>query len=398
MSTPGYGGVAEALFKMCVGNGIGVELVDPDQGGLGAEWLFEPSYGSFIVELADGAEMPAEVMIELPGSEEIEGADSGESGETAEAVEFAAVTVTPLATTVEAYVMDCAETGESIDLAELQEVWEARMEPVFPYRHAGERDADAEAASGSLREVAAETWRAADHAEAAPVRYHGPQLARPRVVIPVFPGTNCEYDTAAAFEAAGAEVSTLVINNLTPQAVAQSTEELARLIGQSQIVMIPGGFSGGDEPDGSAKFITAFFRAPRITEAVRDLLQARDGLMLGICNGFQALVKLGLVPYGDIRPMDAECPTLTFNTIGRHQSRLVRTARGQRPVARGCPSARWARCTPLPSATARGASWRSDEVLAGMRAAGQIATQYVDEAGVPGMGLAREPQRLGACH
>ena len=151
--------------------------------------------------------------------------------------------------------------------------------------------------------------------------------AKPHVVIPVFPGNNCEYDSAAAFERAGADVTTLIVNNLTPAAVAESTQALVDEINKSQIVMIPGGFSGGDEPDGSAKFITAFFRAPAVTEAVRDLLKNRDGLMLGICNGFQALVKLGLVPYGDIVPMTDACPTLTFNTIGRHQSRLVRTPR-----------------------------------------------------------------------
>ena len=144
-------------------------------------------------------------------------------------------------------------------------------------------------------------------------------------MIPVFPGNNCEYDSAAAFKRAGADVTTLIVNNLTPAAVAESTQALVDEINKSQIVMIPGGFSGGDEPDGSAKFITAFFRAPAVTEAVRDLLKNRDGLMLGICNGFQALVKLGLVPYGDIVPMTDACPTLTFNTIGRHQSRLVRT-------------------------------------------------------------------------
>ncbi len=155
--------------------------------------------------------------------------------------------------------------------------------------------------------------------------FGGAKIARPRVIIPVFPGNNCEYDTARAFRAAGAEADTFVINNLTPEAVAESTHELARRIRASQIVMIPGGFSGGDEPDGSAKFITAFFRAPEVTEAVRDLLKARDGLMLGICNGFQALIKLGLVPYGDIVDATPDAPTLTFNTIGRHQSRLVRT-------------------------------------------------------------------------
>ena len=181
-----------------------------------------------------------------------------------------------------------------------------RLEPVYPYRKAGPT---VEKINGKLTAPAA------------------PKIgvAKPKVIIPVFPGNNCEYDSARAFRAAGAEADTFVINNLTPEAVAESTHELARRIRASQIVMIPGGFSGGDEPDGSAKFITAFFRAPEVTEAVRDLLKARDGLMLGICNGFQALVKLGLVPYGDIVDATPDAPTLTFNTIGRHQSRLVRT-------------------------------------------------------------------------
>ena len=229
-----------------------------------------------------------------------------ELAEDAELPEVAdGVAVEPLGTTVEGYVIDTG--SEVIELSELQEAWESGIEGVFTYRSAGETP-----------EVETIDFRAKDiHV------YGGAKIARPRVIIPVFPGNNCEYDSARAFRAAGAEADTFVINNLTPEAVAESTHELARRIRQSQIVMIPGGFSGGDEPDGSAKFITAFFRAPEVTEAVRDLLKARDGLMLGICNGFQALIKLGLVPYGDIVDATPDAPTLTFNTIGRHQSRLV---------------------------------------------------------------------------
>ena len=183
---------------------------------------------------------------------------------------------------------------------------------------------------------------------------------------------------------------TLIINNLTPDKVAESTEALVKAIENSQIIMIPGGFSGGDEPDGSAKFITAFFRAPAVTEAVRDLLQNRDGLMLGICNGFQALVKLGLVPFGDIRSMDEECPTLTFNTIGRHQSRLVRT----RVASNLSP---WlSRCEvgdihTVPVSHGEGRFVASPELAAQLAANGQIATQYVDEQGVPSMSLDVNP-------
>ena len=338
VSTPGYGGAAEALFKMCVGNGIGVKLGD----GVMSTALFAPSYGSFFVELADGAELPAAsdaVLID-------------EVGETTEAYELSAC-------------------GETISLADLQEAWEAQLEPVFPYRAEG--DAVEPVSFGS----------------ATPLTYNG-TIARPRVVIPVFPGNNCEYDSARAFEQAGAVVDTFVINNLTPDKVAESTAELVRLIKNSQIIMLPGGFSGGDEPDGSAKFITAFFRAPAVTEAVRDLLQNRDGLMLGICNGFQALVKLGLVPFGDIRPMDEDCPTLTFNNIGRHQSRLVRT----RVASNLSP---WlSRCEvgdvhTVPISHGEGRFVASEDLLVQLRDAGQIATQYVGADGRPSMDLDVNP-------
>ena len=181
-----------------------------------------------------------------------------------------------------------------------------------------------------------------------------------------------------------------MINNLTPAAVAESTHELARLIRESQIVMIPGGFSGGDEPDGSAKFITAFFRAPEVTEAVRELLQKRDGLMLGICNGFQALIKLGLVPYGDIVPATAEAPTLTFNTIGRHQSRLVRTrvASDLSPWLSKCEVGD---VHDIAISHGEGRFVASPELVAKLAASGQIATQYVDENGEPSMSLDVNP-------
>ena len=338
VSTPGYGATAEALFKMSVGNGIGVKLTD----SVTADELFAPSYGSFLVELAP--------CVELPHASDVVRVD--EVGETTEAYEFAAC-------------------GEVIDLVGLQEAWEGHLESVFPYR-----------AEGDAVETVSFT-------SAAPLVYNG-TIARPRVIIPVFPGNNCEYDSARAFEQAGAVAETLIINNLTPDKVAESTEALVKAIENSQIIMIPGGFSGGDEPDGSAKFITAFFRAPAVTEAVRDLLQNRDGLMLGICNGFQALVKLGLVPFGDIRPMDEECPTLTFNTIGRHQSRLVRT----RVASNLSP---WlSRCEvgdihTVPVSHGEGRFVASPELAAQLAANGQIATQYVDEQGVPSMSLDVNP-------
>ena len=347
ISTPGYGGEAETLFKMCVGNQLGVALVED----VPADSLFDPAYGSFLVELADDAELPAStdnVSVELLGT-------------TTETYEFVAA-------------------GETCDLTTLQEAWESGIEGVFPYRTKVETE-----------KVDAIDYQAKDvHV------FSGAKLGHPRVTIPVFPGNNCEYDSARAFTAAGADADVFVINNLTPEAVAASTHELAERIRKSQIVMIPGGFSGGDEPDGSAKFITAFFRAPEVTEAVRDLLQQRDGLMLGICNGFQALIKLGLVPYGDIVDATPEAPTLTFNTIGRHQSRLVRT----RVSSNLSP---WlSRCEEGANYTVaishgEGRFVASDEVLAQLIANGQVATQYVDEAGVPSMDLDVNPNGSIAC-
>ena len=343
VSTPGYGATAEALFKMTLGNGIGVRL-DPS---IAIDDLFTPAYGSFLVELDDYAELPKVTNL---------------------------VEVGQIGVTCEDYVFDAC--GETLDLNDLQDAWEGGIESVFPYRSKDD------AAKAPVETVSFEA--------AKKTVYTGAPVAKPHVIIPVFPGNNCEYDSAAAFERAGADVTTLVINNLTPAAVAESTQALVDEIRRSQIVMIPGGFSGGDEPDGSAKFITAFFRAPAVTEAVRDLLKNRDGLMLGICNGFQALIKLGLVPYGDIVPMTAECPTLTFNTIGRHQSRLVRT----RVASNLSP---WLAKTAVGDvhtvaiSHGEGRFVASDEVLAQLKANGQIATQYVDESGMPSMDLGANP-------
>ena len=343
VSTPGYGATAEALFKMTLGNRIGLTLNE----SIAADDLFKPAYGSFIIELADNEKIPAASNL---------------------------VEVGEIGTTTAEYVFKAA--GETLDLANVQEAWESGIESVFPYRSKSDE------AGKSVETITFD----------APKKtvYTGAGVAKPHVVIPVFPGNNCEYDSAAAFERAGADVTTLIVNNLTPAAVAESTQALVDEINKSQIVMIPGGFSGGDEPDGSAKFITAFFRAPAVTEAVRDLLKNRDGLMLGICNGFQALIKLGLVPYGDIVPMTAECPTLTFNTIGRHQSRLVRT----RVASNLSP---WLSRTAVGDvhtvaiSHGEGRFVAAEPVLDLLKANGQIATQYVDEAGVPGMDLTVNP-------
>ena len=329
-SAVGYGGVAEALFKMGLGNQVGFRMI----ADMSMDELFEPAYGSLVLEIATGA--PAGKLL----------------GVTTHEYQFTAC-------------------GETLDSAALQEIWEAKLEPVYPYRKAGPT---VEAVSGKIDPPAA------------------PKIgvAKPKVIIPVFPGTNCEYDTARAFRAAGADPEVLVIRNLTPADVTASCEALVKAIDASQIVMLPGGFSGGDEPDGSAKFIASFFRSPAVTDAVRRLLFERDGLMLGICNGFQALIKLGLVPYGDIQPITADSPTLTFNTIGRHQSMLVRT----RVASTGSP---WlSRCALgdeylVPISHGEGRFVAPQAVLDQLAANGQIATQYVDLNGQPTMDLSYNP-------
>ena len=356
-----YGGLAETLVKAAVGNGLGITVdEDIDMGQ-----LFEPAYGTLVIELAAGEDAQS-VVTRLEDA----GLDAN-------------VDVVALGQVTSAYELAC--DGQVADLAVVQEAWErgGGLESVFPYRTSPEERAVAEPVPAISFE-----------GEAAPA-YHGPALlgdasGAPRVVIPVFPGNNCEYDSAAAFERAGAVPTVYVVNNLTPEAVAESTAELARLIRASQIVMIPGGFSGGDEPDGSAKFITAFFRAPEVTEAVRDLLQARDGLMLGICNGFQALVKLGLVPFGDIRPMDADCATLTFNNIGRHQSTLVRT-RVASTMSPWMSRMEVGEMHTVAISHGEGRFVAPQPLLDQMIANGQVATQYVDAAGQPSMDLAVNP-------
>ncbi len=330
-ATPGYGCVAECLFKMGLGNRIGFAL----STGVDVDSLFRPAYGSFVLEMED--EQPLGAVL---------GVTTGD--------------------------YTFRTKNELVDLAAVQEVWEGKLEPVMPYR--GTNPGEAPVISYK------------------PESRRAPKIgvARPKVIIPVFPGTNCEYDTARAFRQAGADPQVLVINNLTPAAVAESCEALVKAIDGSQIVMLPGGFSGGDEPDGSAKFITAFFRAPAVTEAVHRLLKERDGLMLGICNGFQALIKLGLVPYGEIRPIDADCPTLTFNTLHRHQSMLVttRVASTLSPWLSKCePGARHT----IAISHGEGRFVASPELLQQLAAAGQIATQYTTPEGVPSMDLRYNP-------
>ena len=267
--TVGRGGIAAAVTMMALGSRIGVELT-----GVSREELFLPRYGSIVCELAEGARIPAGLSI---------------------------IGFTSAHAAINAL-------GDTLSLAEARTAWSEPLESVFPTKAEG-RSTTAPFMPYDQRNTA----RPAVH------------IARPRVFIPSFPGTNCELDSAKAFRRAGAEVETFVFRNLTAKGIEESVEAIVRGIGNAQIVMLPGGFSAGDEPDGSGKFIATALRNPRIMEAIMELLGKRDGLMLGICNGFQALIKLGLVPYGEIRTLREDDPTLTFNTIGRHAATHVRT-------------------------------------------------------------------------
>jgi len=257
---------------------------------------------------------------------------------------------------------------------ELEALYNNKLEAVFPTQVAVEDNSAFSIQHYELRASVAPAIKA----------------AKPRVLIPVFPGTNCEYDTARAFERAGAETEILVINNMTPQGLADSVQRMAKSLDMAQMLFLPGGFSGGDEPDGSAKFITSFLRNAQLTESVTRLLDDRMGLIGGICNGFQALVKLGLVPFGKITDMTVDCPTLTFNAIGRHQSKLVRT----RVASVLSP---WlALCEPgevhlSPVSHGEGRFVCPPELFKQLIANGQIATQYVDPDGNPTMDIAYNP-------
>ncbi len=331
--TIGYGGVAEGIAKMCFGNKLGFEFTSK----LSAQQLFKPCYGAFIIELADAAKQ----------SENVIGVTKSE--------------------------YKIMNFDYSINLDALQRTWEGKLESVFPCRI-------------KTTETTPEAYVYPSTKRLAPAI----KAAQPRVLIPVFPGTNCEYDTARAFEKAGAIAETIVIRNLSAGDIESSVEQVEKAIKNSQIIMIPGGFSGGDEPEGSGKFITAFFRNPKIKDAVHELLKNRDGLMLGICNGFQALIKLGLVPYGEIVDMTDESPTLTFNTIARHQSMMVNTriASNKSPWLYGCEVGD---IHTIPISHGEGRFVAPLSLIQRLANNGQIATQYVDMDGKPTMDIRYNP-------
>ena len=317
--TPGIGGIAEAVFKMAIGNGIGFEF----DRGMSLDEIFGLKCGAFLVELTDGSDI----------------------GRT-------------VGRTVEDRVISFG--GEAVSLDRLLGAYEDKLEGVYScnIRQGGEKIPNISYDGRSKASPAVKT-------------------AKPKVLIPAFPGTNCEYDSAKAMRDAGAEPVITVINNLSAAGIAESVEKFASELKTSQMIFIPGGFSGGDEPDGSAKFICAFFRNQKIREEVMNLLNRRDGLICGICNGFQALIKLGLVTYGEILDADPSFPTLSFNTISRHQSRIVRTriASNKSPWLR---NVNVGDIINVPISHGEGRFLASEEMIKKLIDNGQVATQYVD--------------------
>jgi phosphoribosylformylglycinamidine synthase len=322
--TPTYGGVAEAVMKMCFGNSVGFAYNEESD----VKAMFDYAYGSFVLELTGDDEVG-----ELLGETTFE-----------QAISYG---------------------GEKLSLEALLSAYENKLENIFPC---------------NIEQTGTEmqTFDFDADKRVAPAY----NCAKPKVLIPVFPGSNCEYDTAKALRRAGADPEIIVIRNLSSAAISQSVDYFARQLKQAQMIFIPGGFSGGDEPDGSGKFITAFFRNAALKDGVNELLKNRDGLMCGICNGFQALIKLGLVPYGEIVDTDADCPTLTFNTIGRHQSRIVRV----RVASNKSPwlaAAKPGEVYTVPISHGEGRFLASDKLIRELGTNGQIATQYVDFDGKP---------------
>ena len=327
----GFGGIIEAVSKMAFGNKLGVELEDT----VSKKDLVAKNYGAIILE--------------------VKAADLDQLGIPVKKI--GKVTKEPVFTYKDV----------TITMDEALAAWTKTLEKVFPTES---NVPQTEIKTGLFDAKTVYTSRN--------------KVAKPKVFIPVFPGTNCEYDSAKAFERAGADVQTIVFRNMTAQGIRDSVDAFAKAISDSQIIMFPGGFSAGDEPDGSGKFIATAFRNAKISEEVMKLLNERDGLALGICNGFQALIKLGLVPYGEIRPQTDDSPTLTMNSIGRHQSKMVYT----KVVTNKSPwlkKAELGGVYTIPISHGEGRFVASKEWCEKLFANGQVATQYVDMNGNPTM-------------
>ncbi len=328
----GFGGIIEAVSKMAFGNKLGVRLATMSEAS--ASELTAKHYGWIVVEVKDAKGLPFRCK------------------------EIGEVTAEP--------VFEC--NGEKIALEEALAAWQKTLEGVFPTRTTSPISP-----IKPIKPIHFDTVYQCKH-----------KAAKPHVFIPAFPGTNCEYDSARAFNRAGAESEIIVFRNQNGQQIRESVDAYVKAISNSQIIMIPGGFSAGDEPEGSAKFITSVFRNPRIAEAVMELLNKRDGLMLGICNGFQALVKLGLVPFGEIRPQAEDAPTLTFNTIGRHQSKMAFT-RVTSNLSPWLQRAELGATYAIPISHGEGRFVAPQEWIERLFKNGQVATQYCDLSGMPTM-------------
>ncbi len=339
-SAIGFGGAAGAISKMCFGNSIGADLKSD------AESMFKCRYGSFILEVENGTDTEKE---------------------------FAGLNYEILGNTSNKAEINVNETV--ISLSEAVKAWMMPLEKVFPTMFFNEfENKNPEVKLFNIIEK----------------KKPSVGLASPRVFIPVFPGTNCEYDTKKAFDAAGAVCETLVINNLKTSWLEESIDKMAEMINNSQIIAVAGGFSAGDEPEGSGKFISAVFRNPKISEAVMNMLKKRDGLMLGICNGFQALIKLGLVPYGEIRDMSDNSPTLTFNTVGRHISCLADT----KIISNKSPWLWGSKAGDIHTVAfshGEGRFVADEETILRLASNNQIATQYVDKNGSPSYDIKYNP-------
>ena len=333
--TPGFGGPAEAVFKMAMGNNIGFEF-DAD---ISMREMFGYAYGSFIIETGQNIELTADMkLLGKTVARESIGSKKGR-----------------------------------VRLVSLCDLYEGKLEPVY--------SCNIETPKVSIPDMIYRT-----RSDAAPRN----AVAKPKFLIPVFPGTNCEYDTAGAVEKAGGEAETFVVNNLTSEHLKKSVKDFAKSLSESQVLFLPGGFSGADEPDGSGKFITSFLRNEEISEELMKLLDERDGLVAGICNGFQALIKLGLLPYGEIGVQQSDSPTLTFNNIGRHQSKLVRT----KVCSTKSPWLRRAsvgQVLTVPISHGEGRFIANDNDIDTMLENGQILTQYVDFEGNPTMDIRFNP-------
>ena len=315
------GGSASAVCRMAFGNKTGFTFAQ----NLDSKDLFAPLQGSFVLELADENAFDGVVL--------------GTTNDNS------------------VFIID----GTVYTCDDLIKAWAGKLEKVFP--------TDSGKQAKMYEDVPLYKERSIFVAKN--------KVAKPRVFIPAFPGTNCEVDSARAFEKAGADVSVLVVNNLSSAAINETIDKMAKEIEQSQIIMLPGGFSGGDEPEGSGKFIATTFRNPKISEAVQKLLNCRDGLMLGICNGFQALIKLGLVPYGEIKTINEDDPTLTFNTIGRHISSMAYT-RVTSVKSPWLSSVNAGDMFAVPISHGEGRFVANEDVMKKLIENGQVATQYVN--------------------